>query len=573
MNDTSSIASQQFSALLRSLETKTSPVVSQISQVLIDQLRLGRIAIPVSDFDESEQWLADALQSSMIGEAGEFMPIIYHAGFFYLYRYWDYQQRLWTSLQQRLQLDEQIDADQRTVLKTALDEAFRDNAEAAVDWQKYAAASALLRRFLIISGGPGTGKTTTVAKILRLLAKQFQLQYQRLPRVVLAAPTGKAAMRMQESLREQADEALTALLENEAATLHRVLGYLPNRVDFRHHANNPLPADIVIVDEASMIDLALLTKLIEAVSPQARLILLGDKDQLPSVETGSVFRDLCLHAMAEPAPERVEQVLALQSLPSLDKPSSRLQQAIVMLQRSYRFDTGSGIGQLAKAVKRGDGQQVQQLLEDDLYSDIQWLDLSAFQQQFVSLILDAWQAYFALLKQQSTPQALFEAFSRFRVLTALRVGLTGVENINDLIESQLQKRFIKGYSPYYHGRPIMITRNHYATGLFNGDIGLMLKNAQGELRVWFQTQQGVWQDFPLSRLPSHETAWVMTIHKSQGSEFDHVLMVLPDVDNTVLSRELVYTGITRAKQSLILTGSVETLCLSLQRQQMRSTGL
>lgn len=566
METSISPAAEQFSRLLQNLACTDAKSVQEVAVELIEQLKQGRIAVPVSDFNLTDDCLQVVLSSPMVGEVGSFCPIIIDQGFFYLYRYWDYQQRLLDQLTQRLTSLPKLS--NRDALKASLDNYFPvDSSD--VDWQKYAAASALLSHFLIISGGPGTGKTTTIAKVLKLLAQQFLLKHGSSPNIILAAPTGKAAMRMQESLRDQADEALEALISDDAMTIHRMLGYLPNHIDFKHQAHTPLFADIVVVDEASMIDLALLTKVFEAVPSHARLILLGDKDQLASVETGSVFRDLCQRLLLDVDPTCVDRVLNLMPQTFGDC----MTQAIVVLRKSYRFDESSGIGQLATAIKFNHYSQAQSLLEDKHIHDVQWLNLQAFQQQFASIISTAWRLYFDLLKQNASPQALFDAFTRFRVLTALRVGSSGTESINRLIESLLQKRYIKSYSPHYHGRPVMITQNHYGLGLFNGDIGLMLKHHEGELRVWFPSTSEHWRDYPLSRLPKHETSWAMTIHKSQGSEFDEVLMVLPEIDSPVLSQELIYTGVTRAKKKLSIASPMEIFRLGLQRQQQRSTGL
>ncbi|MGV6809963.1 MAG: exodeoxyribonuclease V subunit alpha [bacterium] len=596
------LAATQFVQLMNRLNGKKSTAVTEIAETLMTQLQQGRIAVPVNFFKQDSAWLNQALQQKVIGYAHSFTPIIYDHGYFYLYRYWDYQQRLIIALNQRMQTPAPF-FDYQTTPSLAASQILNDclwhdlqnyfpninSDNTDIDWQKFAAASALLKRFLIISGGPGTGKTTTVTKILILFAKAFESFYQKKPRIILAAPTGKAAMRMQESIRHAGLPKVLDYLSQEAATLHRVLGYIPHQINFQHHQKNPLAADIVIVDEASMIDLALFTKFIEAVPSEASLILLGDKDQLASVETGSVFSDLCAKADNPYSPEYIKQTFDLQnSTPS--NQTTNIHQHIVLLQKSYRFQASSGIGQLANAVKQGHIAHVQQLLQKQPktdqhnrqhhFSDIEWYPLTILNTHFNDWIMQAWADYFAQLKQpfENIDKArLFNAFSAFRILTALRIGRTGSEAINQRVDYHLQQRFLKSQHPWYHGRPILITHNHYASGLFNGDIGIILKQktetGQTQLNAWFPTVQQTWRSFPISRLPAHETAWAMTIHKSQGSEFDCVLMILPEQDSPVLNRSLIYTGLSRAKNKLTLISPIDVLMTGLSHQQWRSTGL
>jgi exodeoxyribonuclease V alpha subunit len=559
------LAASQFTAFMLKLDETNNPAVAEAATVLIEQVQQGRIAIPVKEIDDSPAWLEKLMQSRVVGLADEFTPMIVDSGHIYIHRYWDYQKRLLNEINTRTQFTSVLTDSQS--LHQTLNELFPPDRE-ETDWQKFAAASALLKPFLIISGGPGTGKTTTVTKILKLLVQKHYQNHDYEPRIILAAPTGKAAMRMQESIRDAADEALNTLLD-DASTIHRVLGYIPNQINFRHNKQNPLSTDIVIIDEASMIDLALFTKLIEAIPEQAHLILLGDKDQLASVETGSVFNDLCANADNPFSENRIKQILNLDN----DSTSPSINEHIVVLQKSYRFTADSGIGHLAKAVNNKDAQTSLNLLTDESYPDIQQVAVSALKTHFQQYHLHPWQGYFNAVKNKADLDEIYQAFLQFRILTALRMGSTGSETINQHIEQHLQRQFFKGQSPWYEGRPIMITQNNYQTGLFNGDIGIMLEDQQGDLKTWFQTLDGNWQSYPISRLPAHETAWAMTIHKSQGSEFEHVLMILPDAETPVLNRELIYTGLTRAKSSLKLATSAETLVTGLKQQQMQSTAI
>lgn len=585
------LAATQFVQLLNQLNGKPSNIVEEIAEALMTQLQQGRIAVPLAYFSHDPAWLNHALQQKVIGTAGDFTPIVYDHAYFYLYRYWDYQQRLVTELRQRVCANTvffQENAHTKNTCPTLQADLLKDlqhyfptnNNE--IDWQKFAAASALLKRFLIISGGPGTGKTTTVTKILILLAQAFQAYYQKKPRIILAAPTGKAAMRMQESIRHAGLPEVLEWLDQDAATLHRVLGYIPHKINFKHHKQHQLMADIVIVDEASMIDLALFTKFIEAVPAEASLILLGDKDQLASVETGSVFSDLCANADNPYLPEDITKTFNLQAS-HLTTQTTNIHQHIILLQKSYRFQQDSGIGQLAKAVKKGDAESIQQLLQKQsptIYHDIEWRTLFDLQKYFSDWIMQAWYDYFTQLKQpfeEIDKDRLFSAFSSFRILTALRIGRTGSEAINQRVDNHLQQKFLKSHQDWYHGRPIIITQNHYPSGLFNGDVGIVLKQknhfGQIQLNAWFPTVKQTWRSFPISRLPAHETAWAMTIHKSQGSEFERVLMILPEQDSAVLNRSLIYTGLSRAKKKLTLISPIDVLLTGLYHQQWRSTGL
>ncbi|HHC73963.1 MAG TPA: DUF2075 domain-containing protein, partial [Thiothrix sp.] len=433
------LAAAQFVQLMNRLNGKKSAIVTEIAETLMTQLQQGRIAVPLNFFQKDSVWLNQALQQKVIAYANDFAPIVYDQGYFYLYRYWDYQRRLIVALNQRMQTPAPF-IDALTAPSLATSQALKDqlwhdlqyyfpntNTEhakhAEMDWQKFAAASALLKRFLIISGGPGTGKTTTVTKIIILFAKAFQSFYQKKPRIILAAPTGKAAMRMQESIRHAGLPEVLDYLNQDAATLHRVLGYIPHKINFQHHQKNPLAADIVIVDEASMIDLALFTKFIEAVPKTASLILLGDKDQLSSVETGSVFSDLCAKANNPYSSEYINQTFNLQNL-TVSRQITNIHQHIVLLQKSYRFQINSGIGQLAKAVKQGDVAHVQQLLkqqspnsQNNNFDDIEWYPLTILNTHFSDWIMHAWADYFTQLKQpfEKIDKAhLFRAFSSFR---------------------------------------------------------------------------------------------------------------------------------------------------------------
>jgi exodeoxyribonuclease V alpha subunit len=474
-----------------------------------------------------------------------------------------------------------------------------ENAPALVnaepDWQAVAAATACLQKFCVITGGPGTGKTTTVTRLLcALLGLQPGLS------IALAAPTGKAAARMLESIRQSrsSDLPFAEQIPDESFTLHRLLGWTPG--GFRYGPDRPLPYDCVVVDEASMVDLAMMQQLLSALSPQARLILLGDKDQLASVEAGSVLADLCNsgggYGLTAAFAARLQQLLGDDLSAWISDDISPMQNAVAQLRFSRRFDASSGIGQLAAAVNRGDSRGGLACFEQ--FADIQ-LDsgyklpadrprraLLPWQQQVVA----GYEDYCEQLQKAgcragetagaamdvSAARAILQTFGRFRVLVAVRQGSQGAELINRQIEDLLSAKGAlqrQSGSPWYIGRPVMVTRNDYDLGLFNGDIGILLPDPQGEPRVAFETSHGDIRYYLPGRLPSHETSFAMTVHKSQGSEFSRVMLLLPERWQPVVTRELIYTAITRARSHFYLLGSRDCWQRGVATRVERASGL
>lgn len=516
-------------------------------------------------------------------------PLVLSEGRLYLRRYWTYERQIDDALRQRLQQTEATPAD----LRTRLDNLFKDGAEAGqIDWQKLACALATRAAFSIITGGPGTGKTTTVVRLLALL-QEPAVQAGRPLRIRLAAPTGKAAARLTESIGQQVELlAVSAEVRKQipcdVSTVHRLLGSRPNSRHFRHHAGDPLPLDVLVVDEASMIDLEMMANLLAAMPENARLILLGDKDQLASVEAGAVLGDLCRDAeegrYSDDTRAWLEQVsgesLAGSELQAGDAGRYPLAQQVVMLRRSRRFGEGSGIGQLARLVNRQQAVDARALLREGTYADVFGLGLRGEQDRALDkLVLDGHgrgptgpQGYREYLQaiQQGRPAddlpaddarwsewatTVLKAFERFQLLCAVRKGPWGVEGLNQRVSRVLTSAgLIDGEQPWYEGRPVLVTRNDYGLNLMNGDIGIALRLPDGQfdnapLRVAFPRNDGrggVRFVLP-SRLSDVETVYAMTVHKSQGSEFAHTALVLPDALNPVLTKELIYTGITRAR--------------------------
>lgn len=507
-------------------------------------------------------------------------PLQLTGGRLYLKRLYQAEAALYQALSQRLR-PQPVPEDRLTELLTAVFHEAREEP----DWQKLACALAAQRRFAIITGGPGTGKTTTV---VRLLAVLNALAAQPL-RIRLAAPTGKAASRLTESLkaaRNKVPEALRVGLPEQVQTLHKLLGVQPYRRSFRHSADNPVAADVVVVDEASMVDLEMMHALITALPESCQLILLGDKDQLASVEAGSVLGDLCQGAEhGAYQPETLAQLAPYTTaeLAPFGGAGSPVNQATVMLRTSHRFKADSGIGNLATAVNQGQAAVARACFKR--YPDLSLLAVSAPEADSLrQAVVTGYRGY--LRQVQAGPvgeqrvadwaHAVLAAQRQFQVLCALRQGPWGVQELNEQIARWLQQHGLLPRSRgWFHGRPVMVQRNSYGLGLMNGDIGVALQEPHSErLRVVFEAPDGTLHWVLPSRLSEVETVFAMTVHKSQGSEFQHTMLVLPDTQSPVLTRELVYTGITRAKEHFTLAVSdPELLTQSVRRRVLRSSGL
>jgi exodeoxyribonuclease V alpha subunit len=535
-------------------------------------------------------WRRRLERSPVVGKPGVFRPLVLDdKSRLYLHRYWDYECQLARRISLRTGgVAQDID---RELLKDGLDrlfgKCFSHGFSARgdeIDWQRIAAFTSLVKRLCVISGGPGTGKTTTVAKILALILEQPSL---RKSRIALAAPTGKAAARLQEAIRRSkktldcAAEIKGALPE-EASTIHRLLGTVRGSPYFRHHANNTLPIDVLVVDEASMVDLALMSKLLQALSPDARLILLGDKDQLASVEAGAVLGDVCdtgnVHGFSAGFLKEIENATGCRLSVSAAQNSARqpaIADCIVELRKNYRFEGESGIGMISQLVNEGDGEGAIRALEAGRYKDISWVDLPNPGDVLRAMKTKITRGFSGYLRQKEIGAA-FSCFDRFRVLCALREGPCGAIGMNGLVEKILKgEGLIEPEGTWYRGRPILIGSNDYDLHLFNGDIGILWPDpeADNDLRVFFPGADGTFRKFHPLRLPKHDTVYAMTVHKSQGSEFDRVLLLLPDKMYPVMTRELLYTGITRAKNHVEIWGVREVFQTAMASRIERMSGL
>ncbi|MBN1928252.1 MAG: exodeoxyribonuclease V subunit alpha [Chlorobiaceae bacterium] len=488
-----------------------------------------------------------------LGRPGEHRPLILDdAGRLYLYRYFRYEALLADAIRARA-ASENSEIDD-AALAEQLDCYFAPSEKSGEDRQRQAALTALRRRFSVISGGPGTGKTTTVVRILGLLLESPGGE--RL-RIAMAAPTGKAAARLASSIASLRDtlpcaDEVKHAIPSQVTTIHRLLGTLPGSTGFRHDERNPLPCDTVIVDEASMVDLPLMTALITALPSHARLILIGDRDQLASVEAGAVLGDIC-HAA--------------------ESPGSSIAGCVTVLDRNYRFGDGSGIAALSRAVNAGDDREALRLLADS--GSTIALEATptrdAMKKRLAAPVLEGFRSYL----EAETPAEALRRFDRFRILTALREGPWGAAGMNHAAETLLHEAgLIRRDTPFYRGRPVLVTENDYTHKLFNGDTGIILPDPEtGNLRAFFAAPDGTIRAIPPEFLPKHEAAFAMTVHKSQGSEFEKVLMVLPPEDTVLLTRELIYTGITRAKQSVTLWSDEAVFSAAVKRRTERRSGL
>lgn len=515
---------------------------------------------------------SDLLKGSKIAGTGdEVKPLKVDGNNISFHRYWDYEKKLSEWIQKRA-FSHGLEYD-RELVKNELNQLFPESSE-EVDWQKVSAALSLLKPFLIISGGPGTGKTTTVARILALHQKLSGGSL----KIALAAPTGKAAGRMGEALKTELTKLNLSDIElrqfpDEAKTVHRLLYGTEERGLLPVVEKKLLNYNLVIIDEASMIDLNLMVRLTEHLSGNTRLILLGDKDQLASVEAGSVFADLCQKPANGFSKEIAEGLHKLGIQYDLSpKAQSALYDSTIFLTKSYRFDAQSGIGHLADTVKLQDSgsDQLQELFNQ--YEDIQHSAFSYTKDDMLSLgneVLERVKAS-QIIKD---PEEMLRFWKKGIWLVVLRRGLEGAEHLNRFAEQYIAtSKTVKIESGWYHGKMIMITQNDYNLGVFNGDLGVCMEDPNRTLRIYIESGSEIKSIYP-SRLTHYTPAWFLTVHKCQGSEFDHVKLLLPSSDTPLLSRELIYTAITRSRNEFTLYGNLNLFSEGIKRRIERYSGL
>lgn len=528
-----------------------------------------------------EEWLMMLRASRLVSDGGAKTPLVLDEhGWLYLHRYWNHERVLARYILKRA--EEDAGGIDDAVLAEGLQRLFPAAGD-DFDYQRLAALMAVRRRFCVVSGGPGTGKTHTVVNILALLIEQARATAQPLPHVTLVAPTGKAAARLVESIKKSkaslaCDDEVKAAIVEKASTIHRCLVSVDgSSTEFRHSAQNPLVTDVVLLDEASMVNLGLMRRLVEALPPRARLILLGDMDQLASVEAGAVLGDICNTGSARSYSQALRddiQALGGPKLPeaAMMPTATGIWDCVAKLHKSYRFQGEAGIAALAKAIHVGDASGAMEVLER--FDDVHLVAPGKAGKLSGVLRAAAISGYRSYL-QPGEPGARLRAFDTFRILCARRTGAFGVERVNEQIASALGREKMIAVGPEnYEGRPIMITANTYELQLYNGDIGLVLPDSDtGHLRAFFVAADGSQRKFAPSRLPHQETVFAMSVHKSQGSEFDEIAVVLPSEPSPLLTRELIYTAVTRAKKRVVIHGSAEILRYAIERPTVRHSGL
>ncbi len=575
-----------LAAALASNATGNGDVYFDLASVAEKPLLMGLEDEGTVKWPKLSGWLQKIRKSPVVGSPGDYRPLILDKkNRLYLYRYWDYEKKLSESIINRSGEDfRDLDV---TLLNDGLKRLFPQNTDNGFNWQMVAAYIAAFKRFCIISGGPGTGKTFTMAKILALL---LELSGKERLKILLAAPTGKAVTRIAESINDakktlNSSSDIIEAIPSEAHTIHRMLKTIPGSPYFHHNHENPLDADVVVVDEASMIDLALMSKLLWAVPFDARLILIGDKDQLASVETGFVLGDICdrdnVHAFSgyfcKKFVEVTKQKIDLPIKEHKDKPG--LYDCMVVLEKNYRFTGSSGIGELSRAVNRGETDKVLCLMKNN-HDQMFWKEISQPNDLSHFLAERVIKGYSDYLNTEDPYRAL-ELFKKFKILCAVKIGSIGVNAVNRLVEQVLIREGLiepdgSSSNPWYKGRPVLITRNDYSLKLFNGDMGITMPAPDSnskDLYVYFLGDSGELRWFLPYRLPEHETVYAMTVHKSQGSEFDNVLLILPERDYPVLTRELFYTGITRARKTVSIWATEDVLKTTISRKIERTSGL
>lgn len=568
-------------------------ITGQVTGVLLDAMENGDVCVDLSTVvsalkdsgaPSSEQIVSSLRASGLVAMPGEdkTLPLVMdECQRIYLYRYHECEARL---ARQLLALAESPVVPVSAQVIQLIQTLFAPNAErlaGRIDWQKLAVARVLTSRLTIISGGPGTGKTTTVANFLACMLTDSPAL-----RVALAAPTGKAAARMEEALRERAaalPQDLRERLPSGSYTLHRLLGFNPSTNHYRFHRENPLPYDVVVVDEASMIDVALAARLVDAIGEGTRLVILGDKDQLAAVENGVVLGDIAADArLSADTRQTLAPIIgfAADVIEShLPKPlaATPLRDHVIWLRENYRFKADSGIGQLALRINDGEAELALNLLRDKSQHELSWdEDGSAeLSKQRLDTLASGYVEFANAVKINQSPAEVLDAFGEYRILTALRNGPRGAAGVGERIEQRLRRTISHpndhgGF--WYPGRVIIVLENDYGVRLFNGDIGVALPDGDDFL-VWFKSQNNELRSIAPSRLPRHTQALALTVHKAQGSEFRRMAIVLPSEESRVMTRELLYTGVTRAKEHVEIIGDQSRVRDAIDNPTKRAGGL
>ena len=569
-----------FSALFLSYYCSKGNVCVDLKELLITVKREFSFN-NVSFLSPPDQWYERLSTCSVVGKTDEFCPLLLNDTLLYLHRYWHYEVNIADILLTHATTMNSISQPQRA---RQLLSAYFPEENKETNWQRIAGFIALVKGICIITGGPGTGKTTTILQILAFLIEYY---HDKKLRIVLAAPTGKAAARIEESI-QQAKSGLgenSKILESlpsKAQTIHRLLGSIPGSAQFNYSRHNPLPFDIVVIDEASMIDMKLMAKFLKALPSHARLILVGDRDQLASVQAGSVFSDIChetyVSVFSDSFSRSIREYSYLdQSLSKQYKSIPALGDCIVELKKTYRF--AHTISQCCQAINRGNGQKA---FDSILKSDNEilcWNELNRRSQLIDSLRDEVVQGWTPFL-QAKTISDMFAGINNFRTLCVLRNGPYGVGMLNKIIEKILTETgLINPKTELYEKLPVMITKNDYRLNLYNGDTGIIAPDPLSNkvLKAWFTSvdtdKKITLRSYHVNQIPVYDKAYAISIHKSQGSEFKNIQLILPDSNNPVLTRELLYTGITRARNRVSIYGQEAIFTKAVEQKITRVSGL
>ncbi len=585
-----------LAAFVCRLQGKEDPLLALTTALLSRHTGQGNICLDLARMDAAlvrllrehacicpaeAAWVEQLKETAVVGSPGEEHPLILDGTRLYMKRYFDYESGLVADLVRLAR--GRVPGVDRDLLGRGLQRYFPETGDKGF-WQKVAAFAAVTGQLCVISGGPGTGKTTTVAGILALALEQSPEPL----RIALAAPTGKAAARLGDSL--QAARARLELpaevadrMPTRAMTLHRLLGWISESPSFRHSRENPLNVDLLLVDEVSMVDLPLMAKTVAALPPYARLILLGDRDQLASVEAGAVLGDICGRERLEVFSADFVQAYEGTVLSGVDDTTRPLlpetgdggvlQDVVVPLVKSYRFREDSGIRSLSTCIRNGDSRGALEVLNKGL-PDIFWIN--RLQSTDAGDVLQSCiEEGFMPAFEKKEVTARYDRLQTFRILSPVREGRLGTTALNTAVQDILAgRKMMERHAVWPEGLLVMVTMNDYGVRLYNGDVGLVGRDDSGASRIFFPDQEkGGMRSIAPVRLPPHEPAFAMTVHKSQGSEFDHILCILPDQDSPVLTRELLYTAITRARKKVTLVCSPDVFIRTVNRRVQRSSGL
>ena len=522
-----------------------------------------------------ERVVKDIENSETVGREGDSLPLLLHDNRLYLHRYWSYEKALSELIIKKAQGGpEDLGAGYREQAVKVVQRLFPAKAPEAPDWQKLATLRALFTDILIISGGPGTGKTRTVTAIMAAL---IETDPKSDISIVMCAPTGKAAARLTESVASASrsfnlSEGILEKMPKKASTIHRLLGAVPVTGGFRHNRENPLPYKVVIVDEASMVDLSMMAHLVDALAPDTKLILLGDRDQLASVEAGSVLGDICMGErlfsysksfvkIAEQADEHVSD--------EQEKGTHPLRDSIITLKHNYRFNGESGIDELALAVREGDYKAVKEILLSKEKGRVNFIP--SMEKGLSRLVEHEAGSFINSVYAAKSPAEAIKRMEGVKILCGIKRGGAGVEDINNYVAARFFRT--RGMNMVYRGMPVIINRNDYRLELFNGDTGIIWPGAGGGLKAWFRFGGDDLRAFSISRLPPFEPAWAVTVHRSQGSEFMKAIVMLPYEKGRMPGRELLYTAITRAREEVTVWGGWEDLRACVETPTRRDSGL